>query len=183
MPKGVPQHFGSRSHVQTGRLGKRPSFDILHRWGALQGPSHGLSKVEVRELFPVVTLTDCKSVFDNVHRVGEPNAPSEKRLVVDLAALRRMVKQTTGALSYYKGKHWLGPYRIADGRHPGQRRSGRIPQLVVEHWDHQAGLLTSRPNIEFSAVSLVQFGHLGSLHFSFDPTPLQAHELAVGENR
>ena len=135
MPKGVSQHLGSRSHVQSGRLGGRPLFEILHRWGALQGPPHGL-------------VTDCKSVFDNVYRVGEPKTPSEKRLVVDLAALRRMVKQTTGALSYLKGKHWLGPYRIANGRHPDQGRSGRT-QLVVEHWDHQASLLTSRPNIEF----------------------------------
>ena len=39
----------------------------------------------------MVSLTDCKSVFDSVRRVGGPKAPSEKRLVVDLTALRRMI--------------------------------------------------------------------------------------------
>ena len=46
---------------------------------------------EARELFPIVSLTDCKSLYDNVHRLGGPRAPSEKRLIVDLMALRRMV--------------------------------------------------------------------------------------------
>ena len=44
-----------------------------------------------RELLPVVALTDCKSVYDAVHRVGGPRAPTEKRLVVDLAGLRQMI--------------------------------------------------------------------------------------------
>ena len=30
-------------------------------------------------------------MYDNVHRVGGPRAPSEKRLVLDLTALRMMV--------------------------------------------------------------------------------------------
>lgn len=33
-------------------------------------------------------MTDCKSLFDSVHRAGGPRAPSEKRLLVDLAKLR-----------------------------------------------------------------------------------------------
>eukprot|EP00435_Cladocopium_sp_Y103_P030110 s1767_g7.t1 len=44
-----------------------------------------------RALFPMVSLTDCKSVYDNVHRTGGPKAPTEKRLVVDIVALRKMV--------------------------------------------------------------------------------------------
>ena len=44
-----------------------------------------------RELFPIVSLTDCKSLYDNVHRLGGPRAPTEKRLIVDLTALRKMV--------------------------------------------------------------------------------------------
>ena len=39
----------------------------------------------------IVSLTDCKSVYDNAHRTGGPKAPSEKRLVVDIVALRKMV--------------------------------------------------------------------------------------------
>ena len=66
--------------------------------GALHGRPRGVSEAEARELFPVVSLTDCKSVYDNVHRVGGPKAPSEKRLVVDLTALRRMVSD--------EAEHW-----------------------------------------------------------------------------
>lgn len=44
-----------------------------------------------RETFPIVSLTDCKSLYDNIHRIGGPRAPNEKRLIVDLAALRRII--------------------------------------------------------------------------------------------
>jgi len=59
--------------------------------GALSAQPGGLREANARALFPIVSLTDCKSVYDNVHRVGGPRAPSEKRLVVDLTALRMMV--------------------------------------------------------------------------------------------
>ena len=38
-----------------------------------------------------MALTDCKSVYGAVHRVGGPRAPIEKRLVVDLVGLRQMI--------------------------------------------------------------------------------------------
>ena len=41
---------------------------------------------------PITSATDCKSLFDSVHRVGGPRAPSEKRLILDLAALRQMIR-------------------------------------------------------------------------------------------
>ena len=34
-------------------------------------------------------ITDCKSLFDRLHREGVPRVPSDKRLVIDLAALRQ----------------------------------------------------------------------------------------------
>ena len=34
-------------------------------------------------------LTDCKSLFDHLHREGVPRVPSDKRLAIDLAALRQ----------------------------------------------------------------------------------------------
>ena len=34
-------------------------------------------------------LTDCKSLFDHVHREGTPKAPADKRLAVDLADLHQ----------------------------------------------------------------------------------------------
>ena len=34
-------------------------------------------------------LTDCRSLYDHIHREGVPRAPSEKRLAIDLAGLRQ----------------------------------------------------------------------------------------------
>ena len=34
-------------------------------------------------------MTDCKSLFDHLHREGVPRVPSDKRLAIDLAALRQ----------------------------------------------------------------------------------------------
>ena len=59
--------------------------------GAYFPGQDGVSEARSRELLPVVSLTDCKSVYDNVHRVAGPRAPTEKRLVIDIAALRHMV--------------------------------------------------------------------------------------------
>ncbi len=41
-------------------------------------------------LLPILTVTDCRSLYDTMHREGAAKAPSEKRLCVDLAALRQM---------------------------------------------------------------------------------------------
>ncbi|CAE7358519.1 RE1, partial [Symbiodinium microadriaticum] len=38
---------------------------------------------------PIHLFTDCRSLYDHVHREGAPKAPSEKRLAIDLAALRQ----------------------------------------------------------------------------------------------
>ena len=57
---------------------------------------------------PMVTMTDCKSLYDSVHRAGGPRAPSEKRLLVDLAALRQMVHQEV--------TEWSPENRAAFGR-------------------------------------------------------------------
>ena len=54
-----------------------------------------LSENKVRKVMPVVSLTDCKSLFDSAHRIGGPRAPSEKRLMVDLAALRQLISAET----------------------------------------------------------------------------------------
>ena len=34
-------------------------------------------------------VTDCKSLFDHLHKEGVPRIPSDKRLAIDLAALRQ----------------------------------------------------------------------------------------------
>ena len=57
--------------------------------GSLRGEP--LSEDAVRGVVPIISLTDCKSLFDSVHRIGGPKAPSEKRLMIDLAALRQLI--------------------------------------------------------------------------------------------
>ena len=37
-------------------------------------------------------ITDCKSLFDHLHREGIPRAPTDRRLAMDLAALRQALK-------------------------------------------------------------------------------------------
>ena len=51
----------------------------------------GVFEGEARRLLPIVSITDCKSVYDAVHRIAGPRAPSEKRLIIDLAALRQII--------------------------------------------------------------------------------------------
>jgi hypothetical protein len=45
------------------------------------------------KLLPIVSVTDCKSLYDTVHKDGATKAPAEKRLILDLAALREMYKK------------------------------------------------------------------------------------------
>ena len=51
-----------------------------------------LAEPNMMDWLPITSATDCKSLFDSVHRVGGPRAPAEKRLILDLAALRQMIR-------------------------------------------------------------------------------------------
>ena len=44
---------------------------------------------EALNFCPVLALTDCKSLHDYLHRAGQPRLPSDRRLAIDLAALRQ----------------------------------------------------------------------------------------------
>ena len=59
---------------------------------AINADPRALQEEEARKVMPLVSITDCKSVYDNVHRIGSPKAPSEKRLIVDVIALKKMVQ-------------------------------------------------------------------------------------------
>ena len=51
---------------------------------------HGdLKRVEALAGSKLRCLTDCKSLFDHLHPEGVPRVPSDKRLAIDLAALRQ----------------------------------------------------------------------------------------------
>ena len=53
--------------------------------------AHGclVREAESGKFAPIHAVTDCKSLFDHLHREGIPKAPSEKRLAIDLAGLRQ----------------------------------------------------------------------------------------------
>lgn len=42
-------------------------------------------------------ITDCRSLFNHLHREGIPKAPSEKRLAIDLASLRQTLMREARA--------------------------------------------------------------------------------------
>ena len=74
---------------------------------------------EAQSWFPIVSMTDCKSLYDAVHRVGGPRAPSEKRLMIDLAALRQILREEVESwpenLRNLKAMRWLPTsYQLAD---------------------------------------------------------------------
>ena len=54
-------------------------------------PRQDLRTQETVRRIPIVAITDCKSLYDIIHRDGSFKAPSEKRLVMDLAAIREML--------------------------------------------------------------------------------------------
>ena len=48
-------------------------------------------EAESGQFASVHAVTDCKSLFDHLHREGVPKAPSEKRLAIDWAGLRQIM--------------------------------------------------------------------------------------------
>ena len=51
-----------------------------------------LKDPQLHKLLPIVAITDCKSVYDTDHREGTIKLPSEKRLGLDVASLKEMLK-------------------------------------------------------------------------------------------
>ncbi|CAE7307731.1 GIP [Symbiodinium sp. CCMP2592] len=51
-----------------------------------------LVRVEEARL-PVVCLSDCRSLYDHLHREGVPRTPADRRLAIDLAALRQALRE------------------------------------------------------------------------------------------
>ena len=41
---------------------------------------------------PLLCLSDCRSLFDHVHKQGIPRVPTDRRLAIDLAALRQSLR-------------------------------------------------------------------------------------------
>ena len=87
------------------------------------------------EYMPLHLVTDCRSLYDHVHREGVPRAPSEKRLAIDLAGLRQGLMME--ARHQWKKKHPLL-----------ERPSPQAPLKPPLHWvptsDQLADLLTKQ---------------------------------------
>ena len=45
------------------------------------------------EEFPLVALTDCRSLYDHFHKDGLPRTPTDRRLAIDIACLRQAFKE------------------------------------------------------------------------------------------
>ena len=54
---------------------------------------------EAREYWPVVCLTDCRSLHDHLHRAGVPRVPADRRLAIDLAAIRQEFRRVEEGIS------------------------------------------------------------------------------------
>ena len=45
---------------------------------------------EAATIMPVHAVTDCKSLYDFVHRCGTPKPTADRRLIIDLASLKQI---------------------------------------------------------------------------------------------
>ena len=89
---------------------------------------------EARRLLHIHLFTDCKSLYDHMHKDGIPKAPTERRLALDLAAMRQELQ-----------KEALGQWQMLEGDAEVRPDRPRRPPL---HWlptDLQlADILTKR---------------------------------------
>ena len=82
---------------------------------------------------PIMCLSDCRSLYDHVHRQGVPRVPTDRRLAIDLAALRQSLKSERWATKLPLG--WV----------PSNLQYGDIltkPGDPGEWWNAQKALLT-----------------------------------------
>ncbi|CAE7678552.1 RE2, partial [Symbiodinium sp. CCMP2456] len=84
-------------------------------------------------VLPILCLSDCRSLYDHLNRQGIPRVPSDKRLAVDLAALRQGLRS----------EKWGDQLPI--GWIPGTLQRSDIltkPQNPSEWWNGHSGRLT-----------------------------------------
>ena len=93
-----------------------------------------LSNFEAGKYMAIHLCTDCKSLFDHMHKDGVPKIPTEKRLALDLAALRKELKDE----SAHQWKRRFGGGEVRPDK----------PMTVPLHWvptDYQlADVLTKK---------------------------------------
>jgi len=84
---------------------------------------------------PLHLITDCRSLYDHIHREGIPRAPSEKRLAIDLAGLRQAL--VIEAEHQWRKKH-------GDPFKPTPETPLRPPLHWLPTQEQMADLLTKR---------------------------------------
>ena len=84
---------------------------------------------------PIHLFTDCKSLYDHLHKDGVPKPPSEKRLALDLASMRQELNREALA-------HWLRQHGSDVEVRPDRPR--RIPLHWVPTEIQLADVLTKR---------------------------------------
>ena len=105
---------------------------------------------EAGRYLPYHQLTDCRSLYDHVHREGVPRAPTEKRLAIDLAGLRQALK--VEAQHQWKAIHGVGS--------PTPEKPVRPPMHWVPTGNQLADILTKKLKAD-DWWNHVQQGHLG----------------------
>ena len=72
---------------------------------------HGrlVSSEDAGKFMAIHLLTDCKSLYDHIHKDVVPKLPAEKRLALDLAAIRQEMHKE--AMHQWKAKHGDGAIR------------------------------------------------------------------------
>ena len=118
--------------------------------GAMNGSRQAVFEKSSRELMPIIAITDCKSVFDAVHRLGGPRAPAEKRLIIDLAGLRQLIQaeqqEWGNVLPLNKSLRWVPTdWQRADAL-------TKVKVSVEEWWKSMEKItlpFRSKPTVEF----------------------------------
>jgi len=80
-------------------------------------------------------ITDCKSLYDHIHREGTPKASADKRLVIDLAALRQVLARE-GRLQ------WEKQYNLSSGDPVTLERPCSPPLHCLPAGEQLADILT-----------------------------------------
>ena len=122
-----------------------------------------VSEEKCGSIMPLHLFTDCRSLYDHLHREGVPKPPSEKRLAIELAAIRQALA--------IEGRHlWRAVHGTGDVR-PDR------PMKPPIHWlptDQQwADVLTKK----MSSTTWWQMVGEGRLRF---PLAVPGHSPTTG---
>ena len=59
------------------------------------GPRLDIYNIDA-QLLPIIGVTDCKSVYNTIHREGTVKLPTERHLIFEICALKEMIFAEAG---------------------------------------------------------------------------------------